>query len=74
MGRPRKYFTPEEEKQAYRNGYKKWYYTHKWYCDVCDKELCMSSKYSHPKSKAHLDKEKTYKKKNGELSINEVQD
>ena len=72
MGRPRKYYSKEEIKQSRRNDYKKWYNTHKWYCDVCDKKLCMSARYTHPKTIKHLKQEK-YQIKNEFTNNREVQ-
>ena len=71
MGRPRKYHTEEERKKAQNEQWRKYYYSRKYYCDVCDKEFCMSARYTHPKTIKHLKQEK-YQIKN-EFTNNEVQ-
>ena len=52
VGRKPKYSTPEERYEAQRNRSADVCY----HCDLCDKTIQLYSKYSHVKSKAHLDR------------------
>ena len=53
-GRPKKYFTDEERKQADKQYVKECMERNPFYCDVCDHIHHMASKSKHLKSRKHI--------------------
>lgn len=53
-GRPKKYHTPEEIKEANKLYVKKHMNSHKWHCKICEKDYHVASKAKHIKSKKHI--------------------
>lgn len=53
MGQRLLYETADEKRRAHNEQQKKYYDSHKFYCEVCDKLLCITAKKYHLKSMAH---------------------
>jgi len=55
-GRPKKYSTEEERKNALRQQKTKYMLNKEWYCDVCNtgRNYTLAGKWCHMKSKKHI--------------------
>ena len=62
MGRRTIYETDDEKRRAHNDQLKKYYDSHKFYCEICDKLLSLSSKKYHLKSTAHYRRGQLYEK------------
>ena len=55
MGRPRKYFSDEEKKQAIRSTKTKYMLNKEWICPVCEnRDYSLAGKWSHLKTRKHM--------------------
>ena len=55
MGRPRKYFSEEERKQANRLIKSKYMLNKEWLCPACDyRDYSLAGKWTHLKTKKHI--------------------
>ena len=58
MGRPKKYFSEEERKQAHKPIKTKYMLNKEWKCSVCEnKDYSLTGKWSHLKTKKHIKNE-----------------
>ena len=53
MGRKLLYETDDEKRRAHNEHQKKYYNSHTFYCEVCNKLLCINAKKYHLKSRTH---------------------
>ena len=55
-GRPKKYSTEEERKNALRQQKTKYMLNKEWYCDICNtnRNYTLAGKHCHLKSKKHI--------------------
>ena len=55
MGRPKKYFSEEERKQANRPIKPKYMLNREWLCPACgNRDYTLAGKWSHLKTKKHM--------------------
>lgn len=54
-GRPYKYNTPEERKEAIKTSKNKYMLNKEWYCDICNnqKNYKLAGKWNHSKTRLH---------------------
>ena len=55
MGRPKKYFSEEERKQAIKKSKTKYMMNKEWRCSECgNRDFTLAGKWSHLKTKKHM--------------------
>ena len=65
MGRPRKYFSEEERKQAHKPIKTKYMLNTSWICPACDyRDYSLAGKWTHLKTKKHIKNTEAAKNKN----------